>query len=66
MKTNPGFYTVKELVELRKQDVAKPNPEYQRGVVWTRRRGKSARSGSARKQAKPSLPVISLDLQFLV
>ena len=36
MKTTTDFYTVKELVELRKHDVAKPNPEYQRGVVWTR------------------------------
>ena len=35
MKTNPGFRTVKELVELRKHDMVKPNPEYQRGVVWT-------------------------------
>ena len=34
MKTRSGLYTVKELVELRKHGVAKPNPEYQRGVVW--------------------------------
>ena len=36
MKTTTDFRTVKQLVELRKHDMAKPNPEYQRGVVWTR------------------------------
>ena len=35
MKTTTDFRTVKQLVELRKHDMAKPNPEYQRGVVWT-------------------------------
>ena len=36
METRPGSLTVAELVELRRNDVARPNPEYQRGVVWTR------------------------------
>ena len=36
MKTTLNFLSAKELVELRKNDMAKPNPEYQRGVVWTR------------------------------
>ncbi len=35
MKTTTEVRTVKQLVELRKHDMAKPNPEYQRGVVWT-------------------------------
>ena len=35
MKTKTDFRTVKDLVELRKHDMVKPNPEYQRGVVWT-------------------------------
>ena len=35
MKTTTDVRTVKELVDLRKHDMAKPNPEYQRGVVWT-------------------------------
>ena len=35
MKTTTDFLTVEQLVELRKHDMAKPNPEYQRGVVWT-------------------------------
>ena len=35
METTTDFRTVKQLVELRKYDMAKPNPEYQRGVVWT-------------------------------
>ena len=36
METTREFLTVTELVELRKNDMAKPNPEYQRGEVWTR------------------------------
>ena len=36
MQTEQKFLTVKELVALRKHDVAKPNPEYQRGEVWSR------------------------------
>ena len=36
METHQKFLTIKELVDLRKADMAKPNPEYQRGVVWTR------------------------------
>ena len=36
MKTTTEFRTVKQLVELRKHDMARANPEYQRGVVWTR------------------------------
>lgn len=36
MDTCQEFLTIKELVELRKADMLKPNPEYQRGVVWTR------------------------------
>ena len=36
MRTTPDFLTIEELVELRKHDIARPNPEYQRGVVWTR------------------------------
>ena len=36
MQTKQTFLTVKDLVELRKNDMAKPNHEYQRGVVWTR------------------------------
>ena len=34
METEPELLTVRKLVELRKHDFAKPNPEYQRGSVW--------------------------------
>ena len=36
MQTKPDFLTVEELVNLRKNDMAKPNQEYQRGEVWRR------------------------------
>lgn len=36
MDTRQDFLTVKDLVELRKENMATPNPEYQRGVVWNR------------------------------
>ena len=36
MNTESDFLTVRELVDLRKTDMARPNHEYQRGVVWTR------------------------------
>ena len=36
MKTTQEFLTIKKLVDLRKNDMAKPNHEYQRGVVWNR------------------------------
>ena len=36
MKTRQDFLTVKDIVELRKNEMVKPNPEYQRGVVWSR------------------------------
>lgn len=36
MKTEQKFLTVKDLVDLRKNDMARPNYEYQRGAVWTR------------------------------
>ena len=36
MKTEQDFLTVKELVDLRKNDMATPNHEYQRGAVWNR------------------------------
>ena len=35
MKTRQEYQTVEELVELRKADFMVPNPEYQRGEVWT-------------------------------
>ena len=35
MKTKSEYLTVKSLVDLSREDMAKPNPEYQRGVVWT-------------------------------
>ena len=35
METKSTFLTVEQLVNLRKQDMAKPNPEYQRGAVWS-------------------------------
>ena len=34
MKTKQDFLSVKDLVELRKDDMVTPNPEYQRGAVW--------------------------------
>ena len=36
METSQNWLTVGELVELRKTDYMMPNPEYQRGEVWTR------------------------------
>ena len=36
MKTRQDYLTVKALVALRKNDFMVPNPEYQRGEVWTR------------------------------
>ena len=36
MLTRQDFLTVGDMVDLRKSDMARPNPEYQRGVVWTR------------------------------
>ena len=36
MDTKQEFLTVEELVNLRKNDMARPNHEYQRGDVWTR------------------------------
>ena len=36
MKTTQEFITIGDLVNLRRQDIAKPNHEYQRGVVWKR------------------------------
>ena len=36
METRQDFLTVKELVELRRHNFMAPNPEYQRGSVWTR------------------------------
>ncbi|MDE2968652.1 MAG: DUF262 domain-containing protein [Chloroflexota bacterium] len=36
MLTDTGFETVENLVELRKNRLMEPNPEYQRGEVWTR------------------------------
>ena len=34
MKTKQEFLSVKDLVDLRKDDMVTPNPEYQRGAVW--------------------------------
>ena len=34
MKTILEFFTIKDLVELRRNDIARPNPEYQRGIAW--------------------------------
>lgn len=34
MKTEQKYQTVEDLVELHRNGVAKPNPEYQRGTVW--------------------------------
>ena len=36
METRQDFRTVSDLVELKKNDIARANPEYQRGIVWTR------------------------------
>ena len=36
METRADFLTVRDLVDLRKSEMARPNPEYQRGIVWTR------------------------------
>lgn len=36
MKTRQEFITIGDLVNLRRQNIAKPNHEYQRGVVWKR------------------------------
>lgn len=35
MQVTPAEMSVKEIIDLRKEDMIKPNPEYQRGVVWT-------------------------------
>ena len=35
METELTQRTVRDLVDLRKNEIAKANPEYQRGVVWT-------------------------------
>ena len=35
MDTRTDNLKIKDLVDLRKSGFAKPNPEYQRGVVWT-------------------------------
>ena len=36
MKATQEFSSIKDLVDLRKNDMVKPNPEYQRGNVWSR------------------------------
>ena len=36
METRQDYLTVEDLVDLRKADFMVPNPEYQRGEVWTR------------------------------
>ena len=36
MKTHPDYLKIRELVELRRNEMVKVNPEYQRGEVWTR------------------------------
>ena len=36
METNQDFLTVRALVDLHKNGMARPNHEYQRGAVWTR------------------------------
>ena len=36
MKTHPDYLKIRELVELRRNEMEKVNPEYQRGEVWTR------------------------------
>ncbi len=35
METRQDFRTVRDLVDLRKAEFMVPNPEYQRGEVWT-------------------------------
>ena len=35
MESRTDYLKIKDLVELRRNEFAKPNPEYQRGVVWT-------------------------------
>ena len=35
MDTRQDYLTVRDLVELRKENIMVPNPEYQRGEVWT-------------------------------
>ena len=34
MKAKPETMSVKDLVELHKEQMLKANPEYQRGIVW--------------------------------
>ena len=34
MRTRQDFLTIQDLVKLKEEDWAKPNPEYQRGFVW--------------------------------
>ena len=34
METRAEFFTVRQLTDLRKSELARANPEYQRGVVW--------------------------------
>src|SRR5690348_13239098 len=36
MKTEPDNLTVSDVLDLRRQQMLVVNPEYQRGVVWTR------------------------------
>jgi hypothetical protein len=35
MKSKPGTKSVKELLDLKKAGMLTPNPEYQRGRVWS-------------------------------
>lgn len=34
METQQEFRTVRDLVDLHANEMARPNPEYQRGAVW--------------------------------
>lgn len=36
MKTKPNTWTIKQVLDLAASKLLTPNPEYQRGQVWTR------------------------------
>ncbi len=57
METTLESFTVKALVELRKNDMARANPEYQRGEVWNRHQRKKLIDSVMRDY---QLPVIYL------
>ena len=57
METRQDYLSVEDLVELRKTDFMVPNPEYQRGEVWTRDQQKKLIDSVLREY---QLPIIYL------